>query len=224
MDIMTTDYKLSVNTRETIKKKQLSKRFFDIVFGVVSIILISPVYLLIILIIKIWSPASPVFFSHWRVGQNGRYFKCLKFRTMVPDAEEILDNWKIDNPALYEEFQKGFKLEHDPRVVRVIGTILRKTSLDELPQLINVIKGDMSLVGPRPIVMAEIEKYSVYFDSLVTIRPGITGLWQVSGRSDVSYEERIMMDIEYVHNISLWRDIRIILRTLYIVFKKAGAY
>jgi len=224
MDIMRTNCDLSVRTIERIKKKQIFKRFFDIVFGVFSIILISPLYFLIMLIIKIWNPGSPVFFKHSRVGLDGRSFKCIKFRTMVPDAEEILDNWKKNKPDLYDEFQQGFKLEHDPRVTRVIGSILRRTSLDELPQLINVIKGDMSLVGPRPIVRGEIEKYSVYFDFLITVRPGITGLWQVSGRSDVSYEERVMMDIEYVNNMSFWKDILIIFRTLYIIFKKTGAY
>ncbi len=224
MDITTTNFESYFNLKKSIRKQQLLKRIFDILFGSVSLFLLSPLFLVLMLIIKMKNFDYPVFFVHRRVGRGGQYFKCIKFRTMVPEAEKILEDWKISNPSLYKEFLGGFKLEHDPRVVRGIGTILRKTSLDELPQLINVIMGDMSLVGPRPIVKKEIEKYSGYFDSLITVRPGITGIWQVSGRSDVSYEERVMMDIEYVNSNTFLKDIGIIIRTLYIVIKKTGAY
>lgn len=224
MDLITQIRKPTIIQIGINKQKLLQKRVFDIIFACILLVISSPVYISIMIIIKLTNLSSPVLFSHWRIGLDGEYFKCIKFRTMVPDAEDILEEWKTKQPDLYKEFIRGYKLEHDPRVVRFVGTILRKTSLDELPQLLNVLKGEMSLVGPRPIVHGEKEKYGVYYDSLVSVRPGITGLWQVSGRSDVSYEERIKMDIEYVHNISLLKDIKIILRTMFIVLKKTGAY
>jgi Undecaprenyl-phosphate galactose phosphotransferase WbaP len=163
------------------------------------------------------------FFGHSRVGHQGAEFKCLKFRSMVPNSAEILKQYLEANPAAREEWQKEMKLKNDPRVTR-IGKILRATSLDELPQLINVLRGDMSLVGPRPIVTEECARYDNDIALYYMVRPGLTGLWQVSGRNDVSYKNRVKMDSMYISNWSLWHDIAIILKTFPVIFKRTGAY
>lgn len=142
---------------------------------------------------------------------------------MIVDAENVLEQYLKDNPAAREEWEKDFKLKNDPRVTK-IGAFLRKTSLDELPQLINVIKGEMSLVGPRPIVEAEIEKYGIFFKDFAMVTPGITGVWQVNGRSDTTYDERVSMDSWYVHNWSLWLDIWYLIKTFKVVLQRKGAY
>jgi lipopolysaccharide/colanic/teichoic acid biosynthesis glycosyltransferase len=153
------------------------------------------------------------------VGLNGRQFDAYKFRSMHVNGDEIIDQY----PELKKELQVNHKLKYDPRITR-IGRILRKFSLDELPQLLNVIKGEMSLVGPRMITPEEMEKYNQWDTNLVTVRPGITGLWQVSGRSDITYEERVRLDMYYIRNWNMWLDIQLIIQTIPAVLRARGAY
>ncbi|MBD8955249.1 MAG: undecaprenyl-phosphate galactose phosphotransferase WbaP, partial [Streptococcus lutetiensis] len=158
-----------------------------------------------------------------RVGQGGKEFPCYKFRSMVPNAQEALEVYLKENPAAREEWERDFKLKDDPRVTR-IGKFLRKTSLDELPQLWNVLVGDMSLVGPRPIVRDEIVKYGDYINDFYLVPPGITGVWQVSGRSDITdFEEVVALDMKYIQNWSISEDIKIIAKTFGVVLKREGS-
>lgn len=158
-----------------------------------------------------------------RVGKNGKEFNCYKFRSMVVDSKERLEKLLATNPEAREEWERDFKLKNDPRITKS-GAFLRKTSLDELPQLLNVLKGEMSLVGPRPIVQKEVPKYEQYIKEYYMVLPGITGLWQVSGRSDTTYPERVAMDMWYVHNWSVWLDIVLLWRTAAAVIQSRGAY
>ena len=194
------------------------KRCFDAISSLIAIIVLSPLCLIIAVIVKLDSKGSIIFAQH-RLGKDGNVIKVYKFRTMITDAEEILKNMPIEMEI---EFQKNFKFENDPRVTKV-GNFLRRSSLDELPQLINIIKGNMSLVGPRPIVPKEIEKYGKHGDKLLTIKPGLTGNWQVNGRSDTTYEQRVKLDMDYIDRRSFWRDILIILKTVGVVLRKSGA-
>ncbi|EHW2479843.1 sugar transferase, partial [Escherichia coli] len=166
---------------------------------------------------------GPAIYGHDRVGIHGKTFKCLKFRSMVVNSKEILDELLKNDPKAKEEWDATFKLKNDPRITK-IGAFLRKTSLDELPQLLNVLKGEMSLVGPRPIINAELERYNDQVDYYLLSKPGMTGLWQVSGRSDVDYDTRVYFDAWYVKNWSMWNDIAILLKTVIVVLKKDGAY
>ena len=184
--------------------------------------MISPLLLTIVILIKMDSP-GPAFYGHRRVGAGGKHFRCWKFRTMYTNAEQLLDKFLQGNPHLRAEWEQTFKLRDDPRVTRV-GRFLRKTSLDELPQLWNVLLGQMSLVGPRPIVDAEISRYDAVYELYQRIKPGISGFWQVSGRSDTSYAERVKLDAYYVHNWSVWLDLVILVRTVGIVMLGRGAY
>lgn len=201
-----------------------TKRLFDVVFSLAVLILFSPVYLLLAALIFISSP-GPIFYVQERVGKNYQPFSCLKFRTMVANADDMLLDMMAASPQLREEFEDNFKLKQDPRVTR-IGKFLRLTSLDEFPQFWNVLKGDMSVVGPRPLVPEEIPKYGRHMDKVLRIRPGITGLWQVSGRNDIPYHRRVQIDVYYVNFRSLWLDICLIVKTVgVIVFpKNNGAY
>lgn len=194
------------------------KRIFDFLVSLFALIILSPVFLVLALIIKINSKGS-VFFKHKRIGKNGKYIYIYKFRTMVENAEELIK--KFDKKQK-EEFEKNFKLENDPRITKV-GKFLRKTSLDELPQLINILKGDMSLVGPRPVVDGEIDKYGFKKNKFLSVTPGLTGYWACNGRSDIDYDERIKMELYYVDHCSLILDIKIILKTVVAVIKKEGA-
>ncbi len=200
------------------------KRPFDIIFSLFAILITLPIMILIAVIIKLTDGGS-IFFGHNRVGYKGRLFKVLKFRSMYPDAEERLKKILEEDPKAREEWERTFKLKNDPRVTP-IGKILRKTSLDELPQFFNVLKGDMSVVGPRPVVKEELKKY--YKDKAkyyLSVKPGVTGYWQVEGRSDVgNYEERINMDVWYVQNQSFFLDIKIILKTIWVMLTGKGAY
>jgi len=205
-------------------KKSIPKRAFDIIFSLTVLMILSPVFGLIALLIKIISSDGPIFFAHKRVGLNGKEFDCYKFRTMSPDAEKILNKLFDEQPELKDEFQKDFKLKHDPRIIPVIGNLLRKTSLDELPQFFNVLKGDMSVVGPRPIINEEKVKYGYAINQFLSAKPGITGLWQVSGRNDVSYQTRISMDIKYIENRNFLMDLKIIFKTVLVMLIKDGAY
>lgn len=198
------------------------KYSFDLIASTIGLILISPIMLLISVLIFIDSP-GPVIFAHRRVGAKGKEFKCYKFRTMVTNSQEVLEKYLAECAAAREEWEQDFKLKDDPRITRV-GKFLRKTSLDELPQLFNIIKGEMSLVGPRPIVEEEIPKYKEFINDYYLVRPGLTGFWQVNGRSDVDYDTRVQMDSWYVRNWSFWLDMSLLLRTVKVVLDKKGAY
>jgi len=203
-------------------RNRLLKNTFDLISSVSGTILILPIFLGIAAAIYISSP-GPVIFAHQRIGTKGKLFPCYKFRSMVVNAQEVLEDYLEKNPAAREEWERDFKLKNDPRVTR-IGNFLRKTSLDELPQLFNVIKGEMSLVGPRPIIDKEIVKYGEYIHDYYLVRPGMTGYWQVGGRSDVDYDSRVQMDSWYVRNWSFWQDIVLLLKTVKVVFAGKGAY
>ena len=200
---------------------RLTKRLFDLLVAMVLLCLLSP--LLAWLTLQIRRDGGPAVFAHTRVGLNGRSFRCLKFRSMVVDADQRLAELLADAPAMQAEWARDRKLRNDPRLNHV-GDFLRRTSLDELPQLLNVIKGEMSLVGPRPVVSDELEKYGDDTDYYLMVRPGITGLWQVSGRNDVGYEKRVYLDTWYVKNWSLWYDIAILFKTVRVVLRREGAY
>ena len=194
------------------------KRSFDIISASIGILFLLPLFIVLAILVKLDSK-GPIFFSHKRIGKNGKIIGIYKFRSMVSNSEEIFKNFTEEQK---KEFEKNFKLDDDPRITK-IGGFLRKTSLDELPQLLNIIKGDMSVVGPRPIVRAEVEKYGVCADKLFSVKPGLTGFWQANGRSDTTYEERVQMDMYYIDNRSFLLDIRIILKTVISVIRKEGA-
>lgn len=213
---------LRLNTNLSNVMNRILKRGFDIVVVCVIMVLLSPFMLAIALAIKL-TTRSNVFFAHSRVGRYGQAFKCLKFQSMYPNSKELLAELLASDPAAKAEWESCFKLKNDPRVTP-IGKFLRATSLDELPQLFNVLIGQMSLVGPRPIVTAEIERYQDGYYYYQMVLPGITGLWQVSGRSDVDYVNRVRLDEWYVKNWSMWYDIVILLKTCGVVLKRTGAY
>jgi exopolysaccharide biosynthesis polyprenyl glycosylphosphotransferase len=194
------------------------KFILDYSAAIVSLILLFPFIILISFLVKI-SSAGPVFHKRLVMGLNGKQFYALKFRTMAANGDEILNQY----PELKEELAKNHKLKNDPRITR-IGALLRKFSLDELPQLFNVLKRDMSLVGPRMISPEEVAMYKQFDMNLLTVLPGITGLWQVSGRSDITYDERVRLDMYYVRNWSLWLDLQVLFQTVPAVLKGRGAY
>jgi Undecaprenyl-phosphate galactose phosphotransferase WbaP len=198
------------------------KRLLDIVLVISGSLLIFPFLLLLAIIVKLDSPGS-VFYGHTRIGRDKRKFKAWKFRTMVPNADKLLSDYLEKDSELRKEWEASYKLRNDPRITRV-GRILRKLSLDELPQIWNVLVGEMSLVGPRPIVKDEIKCYGDVFDMYAYVRPGITGLWQVSGRNDSSYDYRVRLDKYYISNWSIWLDMYIIALTVKAVFTRKGAY
>ncbi|WP_142850466.1 undecaprenyl-phosphate galactose phosphotransferase WbaP [Telmatospirillum sp. J64-1] len=199
----------------------IAKRLFDIVATSLLLLFFAPLMGIIALLVKM--DGGPAMFGHTRIGRHGREFKCLKFRTMVTDADKVLEDLLARDPAARAEWEKDFKLRKDPRITR-IGSFLRRSSLDELPQLLNVLKGDMSLVGPRPIVRKEIERYGDAIRYYFMCPSGITGLWQVSGRNDTTYERRVALDSWYARNWSLWLDIVILLRTVKVLLNRSGAY
>jgi lipopolysaccharide/colanic/teichoic acid biosynthesis glycosyltransferase len=201
-----------------------TKRFLDVVVATSVLVLGIPVFVVIGLAVKLTSK-GPALYRCERLGRNGRPFRCLKFRTMVADADRSLQLILSSSSALTAEFEQQFKLTHDPRVTAV-GRVLRRTSLDELPQFWNVLTGDMSVVGWRPIVTDEVARYGDAFRLISSLRPGITGLWQVSGRSDVSYDERVRLDVEYRTRPTLRTDVSIMLRTVtqLVPWRNNGAY
>lgn len=197
----------------------ISKRLLDIIGAIIGLIILSLVLLVVALLIKIEDPKGPIFFAQKRVGKNGKEFKMYKFRSMVTDAET-----KLEELLKYNEVEGAmFKMKDDPRVTKV-GKFIRKTSIDELPQLFNVLKGDMSLVGPRPPLPREVKEYSKYDMQRLLVTPGCTGLWQVSGRSKLGFNEMVELDIEYIKNRSIRTDINIILKTFLIIFKNDDAF
>ncbi len=214
------DYK--VNTNKNIVYLGI-KRIIDIIgslFGMIILVPVTIVIAIIRLIVK--EERGSIFYSQKRIGKNGKYFKLYKYRSMIKDADEVLKKYLEENEEARKEFEEFQKLQNDPRITK-LGNILRKTSLDELPQMLNILKGDISFVGPRPIVDGEIDKYGEKREKFLSVKPGLTGYWQVNGRSNTSYEDRINMELYYVDNCSLWLDIKIFFKTFITVFKKEGA-
>ena len=199
---------------------KIIKRIFDFVFSFLLIIFLIPLFLIIGVIIKINSK-GPVLYTQKRIGKNNITFSCFKFRTMHPEANYLLKEILIKNPNFKNEFAETRKIINDPRITE-IGKFLRFSSLDELPQIFNVLKGDMSLIGPRPIVKSEIKKYGNDFKKVFSNKPGISGLWQVSGRNKLSYSKRVELDIFYSENISFRLDIKIFIRTLLVILFPNG--
>ena len=200
------------------------KRTGDVVFALSALLIGAPVFLLLAVLVKVSSP-GPVFYVQRRVGRGYRRFGCIKFRTMRPDADRVLASVLASSPAMQEEFERDFKLREDPRITP-IGRFLRRSSLDELPQFINVLRGEMSVVGPRPIVDKEIDRYGPYMDEVLAVRPGLTGLWQVSGRNNLSYAKRVRLDVAYARGRSFILDLAIVLRTFGVLLlpMDRGAY
>jgi len=197
------------------------KRSLDIVVSGLALLALSPLFLFLKILIS--RDGGNAFFGHERIGQNGKTFNCLKFRSMVLNGDEVLKELLSKDENARREWMANQKLQNDPRVTK-IGEFIRRWSIDELPQLINVFKGDMSLVGPRPVVLEETKRYKEDIDLYYRVRPGLTGLWQVSGRSNVSFKRRVKMDSWYVRNWSLWHDIAIMFKTIPVVLNKTGAY
>lgn len=200
---------------------QTAKRAFDITLALSMLVALALPMAVVAILVRL--DGGPSFFAHKRVGRNGKAFPCLKFRSMVTDPTGVLETHLKNNPSARAEWETNMKLKDDPRVTR-LGSFIRKTAIDELPQLINVLRGDMSLVGPRPITKKEVEAYGETAALYETVRPGVTGLWQVSGRSDLSFRERIALDSWYVRNWSPWHDIAILAKTVPAVLSRRGAY
>ncbi|GIN90676.1 multidrug MFS transporter [Siminovitchia terrae] len=196
-----------------------TKRAMDIVGSLFGLIIFSWLFVIVSILIKIEDPKGPVIFKQERVGKNGKTFYMYKFRSMVSNAEQLLDTLLEHN----EVSGAMFKMKEDPRITR-IGKIIRRTSIDELPQLWNVLKGDMSLVGPRPPLEREVEKYTNYDKQRLLVKPGCTGLWQVSGRNKVGFKEMVELDLKYIRTRSIWNDVTIILKTVKVMIKPNSAY
>lgn len=214
------------NEEVHIKKKSTSyvfiKRALDIIGAIIGLVIFSPFFIVIPFLFLLGENKGPVFFKQVRIGEKGKEFRIYKFRTMIVNAEEKLKK----NKELYRKYlDNNYKLEQheDPRITG-LGRFLRKTSLDEIPQFLNVLKGEMSLVGPRPVVVEELEEYQEKVHEFLSVKPGVTGYWQVSGRSDVGYPERVDLELYYVYNASVWFDIKILLLTVKNVLLSKGAY
>lgn len=212
---------LRVSNNLAKKSSRIIKRIFDIIGS--SLIIIALLPILVFLAYKVSRDGGRPIYGHERIGQNGRKFKCLKFRSMVLNSQEVLHDLLASDALALAEWNKDFKLKNDPRITK-IGAFIRKTSLDELPQLWNVLRGDMSLVGPRPVIEAELERYAGDVDYYLMAKPGMTGLWQVSGRNDIDYDTRVYFDAWYVKNWALWNDIAILFKTIGVVLRRDGAY
>ena len=205
--------------------KQFGKRVFDIVFSLFAIILLAPVYIIVALLIKIKSPGAPVIFTQQRLGLNGRFFRVFKFRSMIPNAEKVLEEMLENDPKVKEEYLTYRKLKTDPRIIPGIGNKIRDYSIDELPQFFNVLLGDMSVVGPRPYIANEFYKHSKQYVKIITsVKPGVTGYWQVTERNNTTFNNRVEIDINYIQNQTLWGDIKIIIQTVLVMIFKKGAY
>lgn len=211
-----------------VQKKSLKrldkflKRSIDIIASIFGVILLLPLTIGIYIANLICKDKGPVFYTQNRIGQNGKIFKMYKYRSMVVGADDILEKYLEENEEARKEYKEYKKLKDDPRVTKV-GKFIRKTSIDEFPQFINVLKGDMSLVGPRPYLEKEKEDMNGYYKYIVTCKPGLTGLWQISGRSDCTFDERIDLDMEYYNNHNLKSDIKILFKTAMKIIKKEGA-
>jgi bacterial sugar transferase family protein len=222
----TTINNINIMKKEKTNKKVLykfTKRIIDIIGSIIGILILIPTTLIIYLARKVLKEdKGPLFYEQLRYGKNGKVFRLYKFRSMCIGADKKLKEYLENNDEAREEFEKTHKLQNDPRITK-IGNFLRKSSLDELPQMINILKGDMSFVGPRPVVEKEVEEYGTNKDKFLSVRPGLTGYWQGNGRSNTTYEERMKMELYYVDNCSLWLDIKIFFKTFITVFKKEGA-
>ena len=210
--------------KSKIKRKveRITKRGIDIFGGIAGTLLLIPITAILFVANLISKDNGPLFYTQKRIGKNGKIFKMYKFRSMCVGADEKLKKYLEENEEARKEYKKYKKLKYDPRVTK-IGEFIRKTSIDEVPQFINVLKGDMSLVGPRPYLEREKEEMTYYYKYIVSCRPGLTGYWQVNGRSDTSYDDRIAMELYYVDNMSFWLDIKIFFKTILAVIKKEGA-
>jgi exopolysaccharide biosynthesis polyprenyl glycosylphosphotransferase len=211
-----------ISEQQLLEEKKfylVAKRTMDIIGAIVGLILTSIIFLVVAIAIKLEDPKGTVFFSQTRVGKNGKEFKMYKFRSMVSDAEERLKDLLKYN----ETTGAMFKMKNDPRVTKV-GRFIRKTSIDELPQLWNVLKGDMSLVGPRPPLPREVEQYTEYDKQRLLVTPGCTGLWQISGRSNVGFKEMVELDLQYIRNRSILLDLKIIFKTVFVLFGSKDAF
>jgi lipopolysaccharide/colanic/teichoic acid biosynthesis glycosyltransferase len=206
------------------RSRYLGKRLFDIFFSLSVLVVFAPLYAVLAILIACTSSGS-VFYVQERVGRNYQRFGCIKFRTMIPNADRVLSKMMAESDDLRQEFSENFKLKQDPRITK-IGRFLRTTNLDEFPQFINVFKGEMSVVGPRPLVPEELERYGNDIDRVLTIRPGLTGLWQISGRNNISYAQRVRIDVSYVKRHDFWLDLQIVCKTalLTLMPKNNGAY
>lgn len=221
MDVNVAKGNVAQNISNLTTKKtpyRVVKRVIDVVLSTIGLIVLLPIFAIIALAIKIESK-GPVFFKHTRIGEKGKIIKMYKFRTMVQNAEELIKSF---TPEQMKEYKENYKLTNDPRITKV-GNFLRKTSLDELPQLLNIIKGDLSIIGPRPVVQDELEKYGENKAKFLSVTPGLTGYWAANGRSNTTYEERMKMELYYVENISFKLDIEVFFKTIISVLKKEGA-
>ena len=198
------------------------KNIVDFLLSSFLLVILSPALLLIIIILKLFTSGS-VFFIHYRIGKNGKIFKLYKFRTMKTSRDIILKDYFKNNPQEKLKWEENYKLKKDPRITK-IGYFLREFSLDEFPQLLNIIKGDMSFIGPRPIVNKEISKYGHNYNKYKTVKPGLTGLWQVSGRNNTTYKQRVDYDMYYIQNRSFILDCKIFLKTIPVIISRKGAY
>ena len=227
--VVTTEAIVEPKKEETIEMKnkkidyRFIKRIIDIIGGLVGIVLLIPITIVLYLI-SIFSKENkgPIFYEQLRVGKNGKYFRIYKFRTMIIGADKILKKYLEENEEARIEFEKNQKLEYDPRITK-LGKILRKTSLDEFPQFINVLKGDMSLIGPRPLVEGELDAHNGNHKLYESVKPGITGYWGVNGRSNTTYEERLKLEYYYAKNFSFWLDTKIFFKTIISIVKREGA-
>lgn len=219
--IVQPNIKEKVEVRKVLYK--VVKRLIDILGGLVGCVLLVPITVAVYIARKVFKEDDgPMFYEHLRYGKDGKKFRIYKFRSMCIDADKKLKEYLEQNEEAKKEFEENHKLKDDPRITK-LGKFIRKTSIDELPQFVNVLKGDMSLIGPRPIVDGEIEKYGENKDKFLSVRPGLTGYWAANGRSDITYEERMKMELYYVDNISFKLDIQIFFKTIISVIKKEGA-
>lgn len=217
-DVVILPRKATRESQKEINIYKYIKRIMDFLLSLIGLIVLSPVFLIIAILIKNESD-GPVFFKHKRIGKNGKEIYIYKFRSMVTNAEELIKKF---TPEQMKEFKENFKLENDPRITK-IGKFIRKTSLDELPQLINILKGELSIIGPRPIVKEELEKYGDNKEKFLSVMPGLTGYWAANGRSSTTYDQRMMMELYYVDNMSFKLDVKIFFKTIVSVLKKEGA-
>ena len=213
---------ISTAKGKTTKGALIMKRLIDIAGGLAGMIILLPLYFYVRKKNHANGDYDPIFFTQERIGKNGKPFKIYKFRTMVPNAETVLEKLMEENPEIREEYETNKKLRNDPRITAA-GKVLREKSLDEFPQIINVIKGEMSMVGPRPYLPREIKDMGIYYNSVIGCTPGVTGMWQSHGRSDVSFDDRLKMDDYYYRNWTIWLDLTILIKTVKMVFKGEGA-
>lgn len=211
-----------INTKSKLSNldiyRKYIKRIIDIILSFIALVLLLPIFLLIAICIKTESK-GPVFFIHKRIGKNGKKIGLYKFRSMVSNAEELIKQF---TPEQMKEYKENFKLENDPRITKV-GKFLRKTSLDELPQLLNILKGDLSIIGPRPVIEEELEKYEENKEKFLSVTPGLTGYWAANGRSCTTYEQRMIMELYYIDNMSWKMDVKVFFKTILSVVKRDGA-